>query len=99
MRKQCRFVLFVRDIAKFTPPYAKFPTGGGKKVGKKADQRAGITSIRKDLSTNFRVRDQSYIDHIYDITGKTRNVRQVLRNKKGKQYVVDVDFINLNNFG
>ena len=90
--------IYLRDIAKFTPPYAKFPSGKGSKVGTDDDLRAGIGSIRKDLSTNFRVRDQSYIEHIYDVTGKTQNVRQVLRNKQGKSYLVDIDFLNIGNY-
>jgi hypothetical protein len=92
--------LLLRDIAKIVPPYKVYSLKGANVApNKMADYEAGVTSIRKDLATNFRVRDQSYIEHIFDVTGKTANIRQVLRNKKGKQYVVDIDYLNLGNFG
>ena len=87
--------LLARDVAKYTPPYATFPSKGKSTIGSKKDFDEGRGSIVKDMLLNFRITDQSYIDHIYDITGTTKNIRRTLRNKKGKQYLVDVDRLNL----
>jgi len=55
--------LMVRDIAKFTPPYANFPTGKGRKVGTKKDQIAGELAVEYDLKKIFFVPDdESIID-------------------------------------
>lgn len=86
--------LLARDVAKYTPPYVKFPSKGQSTIGSKKDFNKGRGSIIKDMLLNFRITDQSYIDHIYDITGTTKNIRRTLRNKKGKQYLVDVDRLN-----
>ena len=87
--------LLARESARFTPPYADFPgRTKGTAIGKKVDKLAGENSIVTDMLMNFRIVDQSYIDHVYDVTGQKNNIRQVLRNKRGKQYVVDVDRLN-----
>jgi hypothetical protein len=87
--------LLARESARFTPPYAEFPgRTKGTAIGKKADKLAGEGSIIKDMLLNFRIVDQSYIDHIYDITGQTNNIRRTLRTRSGRQYVVDVDRLN-----
>jgi len=55
IKKQSSFLL--RDIARYVPPYSKFPRLKSKSMGTKADQRQGQNAVKKDLSLIFFVPD------------------------------------------
>ena len=92
-----------RTICKATPPFkgGVFPrlTKPGYQEGSVKDAvAAGERAIKHDLGVIFRQRSEGYLKHVHDVTGKKRNIRQVLRNKAGKTYLIDVDIINYNSF-
>jgi len=88
--------LLTRDVSVFTPPFGggDLPSMGRRAYGTGKDKIAGENAIRTDLELIFRRRERGYLEAVEDITGTRENVRQVLRNKKGVPYLIDVDVIN-----
>lgn len=87
-------------MSKVTPPFigGKFPElkgaasyQGGKA---KATEEAGKRAIKKDLGNIFRIREKGYLQFLHETTGRLSNIKQILRTKKGRPYVIDVDEIN-----
>lgn len=60
------------------------------------DEAQGKGAVLRDLNYIIKGRDQSYLEFVVQLTGKTTNVEQVLRRKDGTPYVIDVNIIDLN---
>lgn len=86
--------LLLQQIARYVAPFDRFPAWRQAKIATDLDLEAGIKSIYKDMNLNFSVKDIGFLQHIVDVTGTTRNVRRTLRTKRGRVYVVDVDYVN-----
>jgi len=93
--------LFMRDVAKFTPPYSKgkLPTFGRATMGTKADKDAGRNAIIADMGIIFRIRERGYLEFLHKVTKSKRNINRTLRTKAGVPYLVDVDYINYDSVG
>lgn len=52
-------------------------------------RRKGQLAVIRDYGITTEVADQTFIDFILDLTGTARQVRQVLRNKDGEEYLID----------
>lgn len=87
--------LYARDLAKVTPPHGAGQIELGKKtVGSKHDEAAGERAILQDMAIVFNIREQGYLEFLIDVAGRRTNIRQTLRTKTGKTYLVDVDVVN-----
>lgn len=92
--------LLFRDASKFTPPFGggTLPAMNRRTYGTAKDKKAGENAIRSDLSIVFRRREKGYLQFVEDVSGTRRNIRQTLRNKSGRVYLVDVDVINYDSY-
>jgi hypothetical protein len=95
VREQGGFL--AQTLSKVVPPFIGSPKLKGKGYG--GNLKIGRSAIFHDMDTMFAIRAQGYLEFLHRTTGKKRNVRQVLRTKTGKQYLVDVDFINYDSVG
>lgn len=90
VREQGGFL--ARDLARFTPPYASFPRGGGSSIGTGKDKVAGEKAIRDDLRAIFHAKDQGFIDFCAKRFG-VGQVNQPMRGKGGKEYRIEYRMI------
>lgn len=58
-------------------------------------KEAGENAVARDINAIIGARSIGYLESVIQITGKTDNVVQTLRNKKGVTYVIDVNRIDL----
>lgn len=92
VREQAGFL--AQTLCKVVPPFKGKPKFKGRGYGGKL--AAGKKAIIADLNIMFRVREKGYLQFLHNVTGTKRNIRQALRTKSGRPYVVDVDYINYN---
>ena len=84
--------MFAQTLCKVVPPFKGSPKLSGKGYG--GNLASGKRAILSDMKTMFRIREIGYLQFLADVTGKRRNIRQTLRTKTGRTYIVDVDYIN-----
>lgn len=83
-----------RDLARYAPPYAKFPSGRGTSIGTTKDKEQGEYALWTDLMKIFRIKDQSFLDYCRKNFGITR-VDRTAYGRKGKEYRVAYTLICL----
>lgn len=57
-------------------------------------KEAGENAVARDINYIIKGRAAGYLESVISITGKSDNISQALRNKKGVTYLIDVDRID-----
>lgn len=70
--------LFLADIGRFVPPYKEFPSGRGRSLGAKKDEKAGQLAIEYDLNKIFFIPRRD----IYNWAAKTFSSGNIYRGKR-----------------
>ena len=64
-------------------------------VAKNQHQKMGENAVARDINSIIAARSIGYLESVIQITGKTDNISQILRNKKGVTYAIDVNRIDV----